>query len=309
MLTLLFERDFPLSELRVFASSQSAGQRLPFGGSEFVVEDLEGADMTGLDLLLMSAGREVARRVSPRAIALGCAVVDNSSAFRREPDIPLVVPEINGELLASHPPLVANPNCTTIINSMVVSPLVEGFGLRSLSISSYQAASGAGRKAQEELLEGCRTSLDGGQPVARVFSSPLPFNVIPLIGELSADGSTTEELKMRDETRRLLDLPELFVETTCVRVPVLRAHAVATILGCQDDVDLAQATALLRESAGLRLVPIPTPREASGLDEILVGRLRVHPEDRRRLQFFACGDQLRKGAALNAIQIAEQLLR
>jgi aspartate-semialdehyde dehydrogenase len=261
-----------------------------------------------------SAGAERSRRHAPRAVAAGAVVIDNSSAFRMDRDVPLVVPEINPDALAGHRGIVANPNCTTIVALMAVAPLHREAGARSLRVASYQAASGAGAHAMAELLEQTSDLLAGRPARAVVFPSPLAFNVIPHIGGFLPDGSTEEERKLREESRKILSLPGLPVSAICVRVPVLRSHCVACWLGTERPLTAARAREVLAAAQGVKVVDdpgalaYPMPVLATGEGAVIVGRIRVDEADGAGVSFFVAGDQLLKGAALNAVQIAEALL-
>ncbi|MEE2711199.1 MAG: aspartate-semialdehyde dehydrogenase [Planctomycetota bacterium] len=308
MLSLIQERRFPAREVRVFASERSAGTTIPFAGGDLIVEVPSEEVFGDLDLALFSAGGRVSRAFARAASRAGCMVVDNSSAFRMEDDVPLVVPEINAAALDGHRNLVANPNCTTIVNALAVAPLHDAFRLRRMVVASYQAASGAGAAGLAELMGGTRGHLEGDESPPEVFAAPLPFNVVPQIGAVGEDGGTDEEAKMGTETRKILGVPDLEVVCTCVRVPVARAHGVASTLWFERPVDMKRARAALDQASGIRWHDLPTPRAASARDEVLVGRLRAVPFDERALTLFAVGDQVRKGAALNALQIAERLI-
>ncbi|MBT0567203.1 aspartate-semialdehyde dehydrogenase [Williamsia sp. CHRR-6] len=324
MRTLLAQRDFPADEVRFFASARSAGTTLPWGDGEITVEDAATADPSGLDIALFSAGATTSREQAPRFAAAGVIVIDNSSAWRKDPDVPLVVSEVNGEL-AHHPPkgIIANPNCTTMAAMPVLKPLHDEAGLRRLIVSSYQAVSGSGLAGVAELADQLRAGIDdaealvhdgaamsGPDPVKYV--APIGFNVIPLAGSIVEDGSfeTDEDQKLRNESRKILGLPELLVSGTCVRVPVFTGHSLSINAEFDRPLSPARAQEILAGAPGVRLVDVPTPRAAAGADESLVGRIRVDPgvPDGRGLALFISGDNLRKGAALNTIQIAELLV-
>jgi len=307
LLSLIEERRFPAGEVRAFASKRSVGSKIPFAGGQLTVEEASGEVFRELDVALMSAGGDLSRAFGRGAAAMGCVVIDNSSAFRMDEDVPLVIPEINPEALDGHRNLIANPNCTTIVNALVAAPLHRAIGLERMIVASYQAASGAGAAGLRELMSGTRGHLEGDEPAPEVFGAPLAFNVVPLIGDPGPDGVTSEERKMRDETRKILEATSLEVVSTCVRVPVARAHGVASTVWLSEAVDIARVESVLGSARGLELDPLPTPRVASGSDAVRVGRLRVAEFDPRVLSYFAVGDQVRKGAALNALQIAECL--
>ncbi|MFN3584402.1 aspartate-semialdehyde dehydrogenase [Phenylobacterium sp.] len=320
MRELLAERDFPLSELRLFASPRSAGSRLPFRGGEFVVEDAGSADYAGLDIVFFSAGGEASRALAPRVAAAGAVVIDNSSAWRGDPQVPLVVSEVNAHALSDIPKgIVANPNCTTMAAMPVLRPLHEAAGLKRLVVSTYQAASGAGVAGIRELAEQVRAAgaemeglaRDGGAvtfPPPAKWVAPLAFNVVPLNYRLAEEGYTEEEVKLRDETRKILDIPGLPVSGTCVRVPVFTGHALSINAEFERPVSVEQAAALLAAAPGVVLADAPNPLAATGQDPVYVGRIRRDPTVEHGLALFVVGDNLRKGAALNAVQIAEVLL-
>jgi len=320
MRELLAERDFPLSELRLFASARSAGSRLPFKGGEVVVEEAETADYAGLDVVFFSAGGEASRALAPRVAAAGAVVIDNSSAWRGDPQVPLVVAEVNAHALADIPKgIVANPNCTTMAAMPVLKPLHEAAGLKRLVVSTYQAASGAGVAGIRELAEQVRAAggeveglaRDGGAvafPPPAKWVAPLAFNVVPLNYRLAEEGYTEEEVKLRDETRKILEIPGLPVSGTCVRVPVFTGHSLSINAEFERPISVDQATALLASAPGVVLADAPNPLAATGKDPVYVGRVRRDPTVEHGLALFVVGDNLRKGAALNAVQIAEVLL-
>ena len=323
MQAILEERGFPLDELRLFASARSAGRTLTFRGESIVVEDASVADMSGLDIALFSSGATASRELAPRFAAAGAIVVDNSSAWRMDPEVPLVVPEVNESVLTSIPKgIVANPNCTTMVAMPVLKPLHDAAGLTRLVASTYQAVSGAGLAGVAELDAQLRATIDGAAaltfdgsavsgPPAVSFPDTIAHNVLSIAGSLVADGSgeTNEEQKFRDESRKILDLPDLAVTCTCVRVPVFTGHSLAIVAEFARPLTPDQATALLASAPGVELSDLPTPLRAAGIDPSLVGRIRAAEGGTNALAFFICGDNLRKGAALNAVQIAESLVR
>jgi aspartate-semialdehyde dehydrogenase len=317
LLRVFERRRFPLRELRLFASARSAGRRLDFAGGEITVEALSERSFASVDLALFSAGSAVARDYAPLAVRQGATVIDNSSAFRIEPAVPLVVPEINQEAIATHRGIVANPNCVAIVALVPLAPIHRHNPIRRVILATYQAASGAGAAAMQELLDATRAYLAGERYQPRVLPHPYAFNVFSHDTPIDpATGYNGEELKVINETRKILAAPELRVGITCIRVPVLRAHTVAMTIECAQPIAPEDVRALLAAAPGVRVVddPIanhfPTPIEAAGQDEILVGRIRRDLSDPsgRSLALFAVGDQLLKGAALNAVQIAELLL-
>jgi aspartate-semialdehyde dehydrogenase len=328
MRNLLVERDFPADEIRFFASARSAGKKLEFRGQEIEVEDSETADPSGLDIALFSAGATMSRVQAPRFAAAGAVVVDNSSAWRKDPDVPLVVSEVNfardvGNRARSLPKgIIANPNCTTMAAMPVLKPLHDAAGLVRLIVSSYQAVSGSGLAGVEELASQSRAVIDGVEqlvhdgsalsyPAPVKYVAPIAFNVIPLAGSLVDDGSgeTDEDQKLRNESRKILGIPELAVSGTCVRVPVFTGHSLSINAEFLQPLSVSKATEILSAAPGVTLVDVPTPLAAAGADDSLVGRIRQDSgvPDGRGLALFVSGDNLRKGAALNTIQIAELL--
>ena len=322
MLTVLAERGFPVDELRVFASSRSAGRKLPWAGGEVVVEDAASADYAGLDVVLFSAGSGASRELAPLVAEAGATVVDNSSAWRMDPDVPLVVSEVNPDALDRMPKgIVANPNCTTMVAMPPLAALHGAAGLRRLIVTTYQAASGQGLEGTAELEEQVRKIGDRSAelafagdaldyPEAVQFPGPLAFNVLPLAGDDVDDGSgeTVEEKKLRDESRKILDIPDLVVTPTCVRVPVFTGHSLSINASFERPIGVDEAARLLDEAPGVEVSDLPTPLDATGGDVTLVGRLRADEVLDGGLAFFVSGDNLRKGAALNAVQIAELLV-
>jgi aspartate-semialdehyde dehydrogenase len=320
MLSLLAERDFPLGSLRLFASARSAGNRVPFRDGEVVVEDAATADYAGLDIVFFSAGGSTSRALAPKVAAAGAIVIDNSSAWRADPEVPLVVAEVNPEALRTIPKgIVANPNCTTMAAMPVLKPLHAAAGLKRLVASTYQAVSGGGMEGVEVLRKqiaagaaDCAAlamngdAVDLGQP--EKWAVPIGFNVVPLNYVLEEDGYTEEELKLRDESRKILDLPALTVSATCVRVPVFTGHALSMNIEFDRAISVEAALALLGVAPGVVVTDVPNPLDATGKDPVFVGRVRRDPTVEHGLVLFVAGDNLRKGAALNAVQIAEVLL-
>lgn len=322
MRRVLLERDFPVEEIRYFASERSAGSRLAWRDREVVVEDAATADYAGMDVALFSCGKKASLELAPRVAAAGAVVVDNSSAWRMDPDVPLVVPEVNAAALARRPKgIVANPNCTTMVAMPVLKPIHDAAGLRRVVVATYQAVSGAGLAGVAELDEQLRKGMDRASeltldgravelPAPSAFAGPIAFNVLPLAGNLVADGSgeTDEEQKWRDESRKILGLPGLAVDCTCVRVPVFTGHSVALHLELERAIEPDEVRWLLSGAPGVELAELPTPLAAAGRDPSLVGRIRRDASVENGLAMFVVGDNLRKGAALNAVQIAEALL-
>jgi aspartate-semialdehyde dehydrogenase len=319
---VLAERGFPVAEVRFLASARSAGQRVAWQGREVVVEDVATASLDGIDLALFSAGAAASRAHAPRFAAAGATVIDNSSAWRMDPDVPLVVPEVNVAALDRIPKgIVANPNCTTMVAMPVLKPLHDEAGLVRLVVSTYQAVSGNGREAIDELAAQLEKTagvapelaFDGGAvdpgPHAR-FVAPIAHNVIPMAGTVVDDGSdeTDEEQKLRNESRKILGIPDLPVSGTCVRVPVFTGHSLSINATFARDLSPARALELLAAAPAVRLEDVPTPLAAAGGDLSLVGRVRRDEGAEHGLALFVSGDNLRKGAALNAVQIAEELV-
>jgi aspartate-semialdehyde dehydrogenase len=321
MRQLLADRSFPVDQIRYFASARSAGRTLPWGDGEVAVEDSATADFSGLDLALFSNGATASRTLAPQVVEAGALVVDNSSAWRMDPEVPLVVSEVNPETLASIPKgIVANPNCTTMAAMPVLGPLHREAGLKRLVASTYQAVSGAGGKGLDELeaqvlaagTGARRLAFDGSAvdfPEPTAFASPMAFNVVPLAGSLVDDGNgeTNEEQKFRNESRKILDIPELPVSVTCVRVPVFTGHSLSINAEFERELTPEAAAKVLAEAPGVALADVPTPLMAAGQDPSYVGRIRRDPTVGHGLALFVSNDNLRKGAALNAIQIAELL--
>ncbi len=321
MRELLAERDFPLASLRLFASARSAGTKIDFQGREIVVEDAATADFAGLDIVFFSAGGSTSRALAPKAAAAGAVVIDNSSAWRSDPDVPLVVAEVNPHALNDIPKgIVANPNCTTMAAMPVLKPLHDKAGLKRLTVSTYQAASGGGMEGievlSEQLRAGAAGDLDGlaraaeaaPLPEPRKWAVPLAYNVVPLNYVLGEDGYTEEELKLRDESRKILEIPGLPVSGTCVRVPVFTGHSLSINAEFERPVSVSEALALLGHAPGVVVDAVPNPLAATGQDPVFVGRVRPDPTVEHGLALFVVGDNLRKGAALNAVQIAEVML-
>ncbi len=324
MRRLLDQRGFPVAEMRYFASSRSAGTTLPWKGADIVVEDAETADPSGLDIALFSAGAASSRAYAAKFAAAGAIVIDNSSAFRMDPDVPLIVAEVNGQEARNTPRgIIANPNCTTMAFMPVLKPLHDEAGLVRIITSTYQAVSGGGLAGVDELDKQVRQVVDQAAelthdgsavtfPTPEKFAKPIAFNVLPYAGSLVEDGSfeTDEEQKLRNESRKILDIPGLLVSGTCVRVPVFTGHSLSINAEFERPISVERATELLAAAPGVVLCDIPTPLEAAGQDPTYVGRIRLDEgaPGGRGLALFVSNDNLRKGAALNAIQIAELLL-
>ena len=321
MRRLLVERDFPVDEIRFFASARSAGTTMRWRDRDVVVEDAATADPSGLDIALFSVGASASRELAPRFAAAGAYVVDNSSAWRMDPEVPLVVTEVNGQLAVDAPKrIVANPNCTTMAAMPVLKPLHDEAGLVRLVISTYQAVSGTGPGGVDDLdkqvteVAGRARELvhDGSAvtfPAPETYPQPIAFNVLPLAGSLGDGGETSEEVKLRDESRKILDIPDLRVSGTCVRVPVFTGHSLSINAEFASSLTVERALEVLSDAPGVELAEVPTPLAAAGKDPSYVGRVRMDPgvDGGRGLAMFVSNDNLRKGAALNAVQIAEVL--
>lgn len=321
MRAILAERNFPVTEIRFFASSRSAGTALPWGNRQIIVEDAATADPTGLDIALFSSGATSSRELAPRFAAAGVMVIDNSSAWRMDPEVPLIVSEVNpGEIANARKRIIANPNCTTMAAMPVLKPLHDEAGLVRLIASTYQAVSGGGLSGVDELDKQARQVADQARefthdgmavamPTPTKFAKPIAFNVLPYAGKYVDDGSfeTDEEQKLRFESRKILAIPDLLVSATCVRVPVFTGHSLSINAEFERPISVARAIELLSASPGVELLDVPTPLEAAGKDPSFVGRIRQDSsvDGGRGLVLFISNDNLRKGAALNAVQIAE----
>jgi aspartate-semialdehyde dehydrogenase len=313
LLRVMERRKFPVANLRLLASARSADRRLEFRGNEFPVATLEPDSFAGMDLVFFSAGSETAKRFAPLARAAGAVVIDNSSAFRMEPDVPLVIPEINPDDAGAHRGLIANPNCTTAVALMALYPLHRAFGLRRVFASSYQAVSGSGARAIDELKRQVLASTKGGDVITEVYPHPIAFNVLPHVDSFLKNGYTKEEMKMQNEGRKIMHLPAFTASVTCVRVPVYRAHSVAMSAEFERPVSLEAARSALAQAPGLDVIDepfsncYPMPLNAAEKDHCQAGRLRLDCALENGLALWVSGDQLLKGAALNAVQIAELL--
>ena len=325
MRRLLEERNYPVTEMRYFASARSAGTTLPWKDQDIVVEDAETADPSGLDIALFSAGATSSRAYAAKFAAAGAVVIDNSSAFRLDPEVPLIVPEVNGHLAHNTTRgIIANPNCTTMAAMPVLKPLHDEAGLTRLIAATYQATSGSGLAGVEELDTQTRKVIDGAAglthngdavdfPEPKKFARPIAFNAVPMCGAIVDDGSfeTDEEQKLRNESRKILDIADLLVSGTCVRVPVFTGHSLSINAEFANPISVERAYELLAEAPGVELSDIPTPLQAAGADPCFVGRIRADEgaPAGRGLALFISNDNLRKGAALNALQIAELLVK
>ena len=313
LLRVLERRGFPVERLLPLSSSRSAGKTVPFRGEEIGTEELSPASFRDIDLAFFSAGGDVSRHYAPIARAAGAIVIDNSSVFRMEPDVPLVIPEINGDDVRHHRGLIANPNCTTAVALMAIYPLHLAFGVRRVFAASYQAVSGSGARAISELRSQVEKAAANTAPVAEVYPHPIAFNVLPHVDSFLPSGYTKEEMKMQNEGRRIMHLPEFRASVTCVRVPVYRAHSVAISAEFERPVSVEQAHEVLAKAPGLELIDepqknrYPMPLYTAGKDNCEVGRVRLDCAFENGLSFWVSGDQLLKGAALNAVQVAELL--
>jgi aspartate-semialdehyde dehydrogenase len=314
VLEVLHERSFPAREVVAFASARSAGSRLAFGESQLEVRELTADALEGFDLALFSAGAGTSRAFAPEAVARGCVVVDKSSAFRLEPGVPLVVPEVNAAAAAGHAGIVANPNCSTIQLVAALKPLHDAAGLAHVTVATYQAVSGTGARAVDELRDQSRAELAGDAPVAAsAFPHPIAFNALPQCDVFDGD-STLEETKLVRETHKILGDESIGIHATCVRVPVWRGHSEAVWIETREPLDAGDARRILAAAPGVRVVDdpaaakYPMPSAASGTDDVLVGRIRTDPTRRNGLAMWVVADNLRKGAALNGVQIAELLV-
>ena len=314
MLQLLESRNFPLTQLRLLASPRSAGKTLLFKGQPIEIQALGDDCFSGIDIVLASAGGSISEIWLPKAVADGAVCIDNSSAFRMNPDVPLVVPEINPEAVANHHGIIANPNCTTILMGVSVWPLHQVQRIKRLIVSTYQSASGAGAQAMAELKTQAEAILKDEKPITKAFPYPLAFNLFPHNSPLNDLGYCQEEMKMVNETRKIFNEPDFKLSATCVRVPVLRAHSESINLEFESPFAVSKAREILAKAPGVKLVEdwqanyFPMPIDATGKDEVLVGRIRQDISEPNGLELWVCGDQIRKGAALNAVQIAELLV-
>ncbi|NES95986.1 MAG: aspartate-semialdehyde dehydrogenase [Desertifilum sp. SIO1I2] len=314
LLELLAARQFPLADLKLLASPRSAGKTLTFQGEELPVETVSEDCFKDIDIVLASAGASTSKVWASKAVEAGAVVVDNSSAFRMNPQVPLVVPEVNPEAADQHQGIIANPNCTTILMSVAIWPLHRVQPIQRIVVATYQSASGAGARAMEEVKHQAQAILNGAEPQMEAFPYPLAFNLFPHNSKLTEQGYCEEEMKMLNETRKIFGTVDLRITATCVRVPVLRAHSEAVNLEFSEPFSPQQAREILRSAPGVKLVEdwqanyFPMPIDATGEDDVLVGRIRQDLSHPCGLELWLCGDQIRKGAALNAVQIAELLI-
>ena len=315
MLKVLEERDFPINQLKALASARSAGKALPFKGGEVIVEEATDASFEGMDIVLGAASNEMAKRFAPAIVKAGAVFVDNSSAFRMRDDVPLIVPEINPQDVKNHHGIISNPNCSTIITLVAVAGLNKVSPIQTMVASTYQAVSGAGANGLIELEKQAKAYVNGDPMEVNVFQHQIAFNLIPQIGSDTGNGYTTEEMKMQNEGRKIMHLPDLRVTCTCVRVPVMRSHSISVTLRTERKITVDEARAAIAAAPGCRLVDdlnnkvYPMPLDTSDQDIVFVGRIREDLTSDNGISLWCCGDQVRKGAATNAIQIAELLVK
>ena len=314
LLALLEERNFPLGNLKLLASERSAGQSIKFAGKELIIESVTETSFDGVDIVLASAGGSISKKWLPIATKAGAVSIDNSSAFRMHPDVPLIVPEVNPEAAHYHKGIIANPNCTTILMAVAIYPLHQVQPIQRIVAATYQSASGAGARAMEEVKIQSQAILNGEPAVPEILPYPLAFNLFPHNSPMTDNAYCEEEMKMVNETRKIFGDYDIRITATCVRVPVLRAHSEAINLEFLHPFPVEKAREILAEAAGVELVEdfsknyFPMPIDASGKDDVLVGRIRQDISHPNGLELWLCGDQIRKGAALNAVQIAELLI-
>ncbi len=313
MINVLEEYQIPVDELKLLASARSAGQTIPFAGKDVAVEEAKEDSFEGMDFVLGAVQNPMAVKFAPHIVKSGAVFIDNSSAFRQDPDVPLVVPEINGADAFTHKGIIANPNCSTIITMVAVGALAKISPIETMVASTYQAVSGAGQPGLEELSRQLDDLHEGRTPEVKTFPAQIALNVIPYIGSYKDNGYTTEEMKMQNEGRKILHLPGLRVTCTCVRVPVMRSHSISVTLRAERKISVEEAKAAIAAFPGAALMPAeadrdwPTPLDTSGQDTVYVGRIRDDLTDERGLTLWCCGDQVRKGAASNAVQILKLL--
>ena len=313
MMKILAERSFPVEELHLLASERSAGQKIQWQGRELTVEPACDEAFRGMDIVLGAAENDIAKRFAPAIVKAGAVFVDNSSAFRLDPDVPLVIPEINPQDAKKHKGIIANPNCTTIVSLVAINALNQDSPIESIVASSYQATSGAGADGPIELMNEVEALREGKSYEPKVFQYQIAYNVIPQIGGEAFEGYTSEEMKMQNEGRKIMHLPELKVSCTCVRVPVVRSHSVSIVVRTKEKISVERARELIAAAPGCRLVDdlknkkYPMPLDTSDQDTVFVGRIRDDLTSDNGLNIWCCGDQVRKGAATNAVQIAQLL--
>lgn len=315
MLKVLAERDFPVGELKLLASARSVGKEIEFKGNIYKVEEATKDSFGGMDIVLGAASNALAKELAPHIKAAGAVLVDNSSAFRMCDDVPLVIPEINPDDVKKHNGIISNPNCSTIITLTAVNALNKASKIKSMIASTYQAVSGAGAGGPVELLNQTEAIMKGEEVEHNVFAHQIAYNVIPKIGGVTTEGYTSEEMKMQNEGQKIMHIPELKVSCTCIRVPVLRSHSISVLVRTEEPISVATAKELIANAPGCKYVEdmeneiYPMPLETSDQDIVFVGRIRPDLTDDNGLNIWCCGDQVRKGAATNAIQIAELLIK
>lgn len=315
MLKVLAERDFPVGDLKLLASARSVGKEIEFKGNIYKVEEATKDSFNGIDIVLGAASNALAKELAPHIKAAGAVLVDNSSAFRMYDDVPLVIPEINPEDVKKHNGIIANPNCSTIITLTAVNALNKASKIKSMIASTYQAVSGAGAGGPVELLNQTEAIMKGEAVEHNVFAHQIAYNVIPKIGGVTTEGYTSEEMKMQNEGQKIMHIPELKVSCTCIRVPVLRSHSISVLVRTEEPIGVEKARELISNAPGCKYVEdmdneiYPMPLETSDQDIVFVGRIRPDLTDENGLNIWCCGDQVRKGAATNAIQIAELLIK
>ncbi len=313
MLKVLEERNFPIGKLKLLASERSVGKLIPFKGENIAVELADENAFEGMDIVLGAASNDLAKRLAPAIVAAGAVFVDNSSAFRMDPDVPLIVPEVNAEDAKNHKGIIANPNCSTIITITAVNALNKLSPIKTMIASTYQAVSGAGAAGPVELMDQVNAVAKGEDFETKVFPYQIAYNLIPQIGGEACDGYTSEEMKMQNEGRKIMHLPELLVNCTCIRVPVVRSHSISVTVKTEKPISVEDAQKIIASAPGCKLVDdlnnkkYPMPLDTTDQDLVFVGRIRKDLTDECGLQIWCCGDQVRKGAATNAIQIAELL--
>lgn len=315
-ISILEQRDFPVKSIKMLASSRSVGKIVKFKGKDYPVEELKEDSFAGIDIALFSAGASRSKQFAPAAVKAGAVVIDNSSAFRMDPDVPLVIPEINPQAIKNHKGIIANPNCSTIIANVPVWPLHKANPIKRMVVSTYQATSGAGQAAMNELIEQTKEILAGKEPTCNKFKYQIAFNLFSHDSEIQPNGYNLEEMKMVHETHKIFDCPDIAITCTCIRVAVLRAHSESINLEFRDPITPDEVRQLLEVAPGVSIIDdrrnnrFPMPIDASGKDDVYVGRIRQDESipEQRGINLWVVGDQLRKGAALNAIQIAEKLL-
>ncbi|MBF2056722.1 MAG: aspartate-semialdehyde dehydrogenase [Cyanobacterium sp. T60_A2020_053] len=314
LINLLDERTFPLSDLKLLASPRSAGKTLSFQNQDLTIEAVKEDSFNNVDIVLASAGGSTSKKWADTIVKAGAVMIDNSSAFRMNPNVPLVVPEINPEALLSHQGIIANPNCTTILMGVAIYPLHQRQAIKRIIVSTYQSASGAGAMAMEEVKNQAQAILNGENPQAEILPYPLAFNLFPHNSPILDNHYCEEEMKMVNETRKIFSTPHMNISATCVRVPVLRAHSESINLEFEQPFAVEEAKQIISQASGVKLVEdwqqnyFPMPIDATGKDDVLVGRIRQDISHPNCLELWLCGDQIRKGAALNAVQIAELLM-